>query len=735
MPNHIKLSQILCCGILVLLQVCGACNGRAAAEPAAAESAVTTPAPVTPARAMPAQRFGDVDERRLADADRTPENWYAVNRGPASDHYSPLASIDEQNASTLGFAWTYDTESTRGLEASPVVIDGVMYASGSWGRVYALDAASGRELWRFDPHVPGKWGRRPCCDIVNRGVAVWKGAVYVAALDGRLFCLDARTGKPNWVRDTLLDHDRYQPSTGAPQIAGGKVVIGNAGAELGVRGYITAYDAASGAMAWRFFTVPGDPKLPRESPEMVMAAKTWDPASQWDVGGGGTVWDAMAYDAKLDLLYVGVGNGSPHPAFGRSPAGGDNLFLASIVAIRPQTGRMVWFYQTTPADSWDFTATQQMVLADLNIGGRVRQVIMQAPKNGFFYVLDRASGELLSAGKYGATNWASSIDLKTGRPVITGQGDYSKEPKLVYPGEAGAHNWRPMSFSPKSGLVYIPTIQWPMVFTYHPQSHYLPGKSNVQNGTDEIPTPEVQLGPAQPIVNTLDYLQAYDPVTQKTVWRVVTSDVPEQTGGVLSTAGNLVVQGDSSGFVHVYSASTGASLAHLEVGTSIMAAPISYAVDGVQYIAVMAGLGGAAGWEFPLSSAAYRYGNAGRIMTFKLGGGKTPLPPRVDRTRTAMVIPSVATSPEMIVKGETLFRDARCGSCHTLGRPGIAPDLLGMSAATHAVFARIVLQGLLESNGMASFADILSASDVDAIHAYLVAMEQKQQTAGIQARP
>lgn len=661
-----------------------------------------------------------VDAERLSQADSEPQNWYNIHRGGASDHFSPLDQINEDNAAELGFAWQYDTNSTRGLEATPLVVDGVMYTSGIWGRVYALDARTGRELWTFDPKVPGKWGRRACCDIVNRGVTVWKGKVYVASLDARLIALDSVTGKVLWEEDTLLDHERYQTSTGAPQIAGDKVVIGNAGAELGVRGYISAYDTETGKLAWRFFTVPGDPTKPFEHPELEMASKTWDPASTWDVGGGGTVWGDMAYDAKLNLLYVGVGNGSPHAAYARSPKGGDNLFLASILAINPDTGRLVWHYQTTPRDSWDYTATQQMTLADLEVDGKLRQVLMQAPKNGFFYVLDRATGELLSAEKYATANWATHVDKSTGKAVLAEQADFSKEPKLIYPGQAGAHNWRPMSYSPKTRLVYIPLLEYPMVYSFAPKPHYMPGESNEWVnvlGNDAVNAK--QLGSAKSPVYQMDFLQAWDPVAQKEVWRVAASADPESSGGVLATGGNLVLQGDNAGYLNVYAADTGASLARINVGTGIMAAPMSYAVDGEQYVAVMAGVGGASNWTFTVNSAAYRYGNAGRIVAFKLGGGKVPLRDVIDRNQIPEP-PQVKTSPQLVAQGEQLYKKARCGSCHNAGAPGLVPNLFAMPQGKHAIFRQILLDGALEANGMANFSDLLNEQDVEALHAYIV---------------
>jgi quinohemoprotein ethanol dehydrogenase len=674
------------------------------------------PAPATPAW---------VDEQRMARADAEPHNWLATHRGWGEDHYSPLDRIDQGNIAQLGFAWEYRTNTTRGLEASPLVIDGVMYTSGNWGKVYALDAKTGVERWTYDPKVPGGWARRACCDIVNRGVAAWKGKIYVGSLDGHLIALDAANGRELWRRDTLIDRARDYTITGAPQVAGGKVVIGNSGAELGVRGYITAYDAETGELAWRFFTVPGDPRKPFEHPEMEEASKTWDPNSMWDVGGGGTVWDAMAYDPQLRLLYVGTGNGSPHSIWSRSPKGGDNLFLSSILAIDPATGRLAWHYQTTPGDSWDYTATQQMILADLEIGGRLRQVLMQAPKNGFFYVLDRATGELLSAEKYGKVNWASRVDLKTGRPVLTAQSDFSRQPKLIYPGQVGAHNWHPMSFSAKAGLVYIPLLEIPMVYSYAPEPRHLPGRSAQHVdilGTDDPSVASQLAGGAEPAY--MNYLQAWDPREGREKWRIPLEDAYAGSG-VLSTAGNLVFQGNGQGFLMVYAADTGALLANLNVGTSMMAAPISYAVEGEQYLAIMAGWGGPPAWSYPRDSAAYRYGNEGRIVAFKLGGGPVPLPPKVDRDLPIPAPPAIETTPAQVARGGELFDRFRCTWCHS-GAVGTVPDLFAMTPEKHALFEGIVLGGALESKGMASFSDVLSRKDVLDIQAYVVAEARRR---------
>ncbi|HET6971410.1 MAG TPA: PQQ-binding-like beta-propeller repeat protein, partial [Phenylobacterium sp.] len=311
------------------------------------------------------------------------------------------------NAGRLGLAWQAPLDSFDfGVEATPLEADRVLYVTSTYSRVFAFDARTGKRLWTFDPQVPRDWLRQGCCKAVNRGVALWKDKVYVGAFDGRLFALDAKTGRQVWVADTT-GHKPLYSITGAPRVVQGKVIIGNGGADFGTRGFVSAYDADTGKLSWRFYITPHDPKAgPQESPELEAAVATWDPKRDWSVGGGGNPWDGMAYDPQLDLLYVGTGNAGPYDPRKRNPGGGDQLYISTILALKPQTGRLAWRYQTTPSDQWDFTATAPMILADIPIGGRTRKVLMQAPKNGFFYVLDRGTGELLSANKYVRATWA-----------------------------------------------------------------------------------------------------------------------------------------------------------------------------------------------------------------------------------------------------------------------------------------------------------------------------------------
>ena len=367
------------------------------------------------------------------------DGWRTHGGNYADDRFSALDKIDSENVDKLGLAWSYELGTSRGIEATPIIHNGIMYVTSTWNIVHAMDAKTGEPLWAFDPEIDKEQAAKGCCDVVNRGVAIWGENVYTATMDGRLIALNARTGAKSWDIQTI-DKSKPYTITGAPRIIKGKVMIGNGGAELGVRGYFSAYDAETGEMIWRFYTVPGNPKDGFENETMRMAAETWT-GEWWASGGGGTAWDSMAYDPELDLLYVGVGNGSPWNQAIRSPEGGDNLFLSSIVAVRPDTGEYVWHYQTTPGETWDYTATQHMILADLEIEGQTRQVIMQAPKNGFFYVIDRATGEFISANNFVPVNWATSIDPETGRPIEVPEARYgTKEPYFQTPGPLGAHN-------------------------------------------------------------------------------------------------------------------------------------------------------------------------------------------------------------------------------------------------------------------------------------------------------
>jgi quinohemoprotein ethanol dehydrogenase len=657
-----------------------------------------------------------VTGERIANADREPGAWLTHGRTYSEQRFSPLSQIDAKNVSRLGLAWTHDTGRDRGHQATPLVNDGVLYLTTSWSGVQAIDLRTGKTKWSYDPDVPRQWGYNACCDVVNRGVALWGGHVFVGTIDGRLIKLDAATGDVAWDVNTI-DRSRPYTITGAPRVVKGKVLIGNGGAEYGVRGYISAYDAETGELAWRFYTVPGDPSKPFEHPELEMAAKTWT-GEWWVVGGGGTVWDALAFDPELDLLYVGTGNGSPWPRRYRSPDGGDNLFLSSILALDPDDGRLVWHYQTTPAENWDYTAVQHIMLADLEIDGRIRKVAMQAPKNGFFYVLDRATGELLSAEKYTRVNWASHVDRATGRPVETGAAHYDREPKIVFPGPLGGHNWQPMAFHPGTGLVYIPSREEPTVYRLDPDFEYDPRLWNLGVGWTH---PKVTaMSEAMPAAKGV--LKAWNPVTQRAVWSVVQPAV--NNGGLLATAGDLVFQGDPSGRFSAYSAIDGELRWSVETGIPIVAAPITWELDGVQRVSVLAGWGGAVPAGDPAISAAVRNKNIGRLFTFELDADQ-PMPEVARRHANPDPPPAPFGAPEEIQRGSALY-EIHCGRCHGYGTnsSGLQSDLRYSRKAVHDNYELIVRGDRFLEMGMPSFADILTARDVQQIHAYVVSMAQ-----------
>jgi len=656
---------------------------------------------------------GLVDDERLRAAAADAANWITHGRTHAEQRYSPLGRIHQDNVSRLGLAWSFDFGTKRGLEATPLVVDGVLYTTGTWSTVHAFDARSGERLWSWDPAVPRSIARKLCCDVVNRGVAVYRGRVYVASLDGRLIALDAGTGQPVWQVATT-DPDQPYTITGAPRVVAGQIVIGNSGADLGVRGYVSAYAADTGELRWRTFTVPGDPAQGFESEAMTRAARTWS-GEWWKSGGGGTVWDSLAYDPALELLYVGTGNGGPWSRALRSPAGGDNLYLSSILALRASDGELVWHYQTTPGDSWDFTATQHMILADLEIDGRARKVLMQAPKNGFFYVLDRATGELLSADPYVEVTWARGVDIGTGRPIESPEVRATERPVLMKPGSLGGHNWQPMSFHPGTGLVYIPAQEVPGLYTVDPEFRFIPGAHNT--GLDMrmyrgLPPAGTSAGAAS------GHLLAWDPVARREVWRAQYGVAG--SGGTLATAGNLVFQGTADGRFTAYRASDGELLWESPAGTGIVAAPVTYQVDAVQYVSIMAGWGGSFAVAGGDAAAAAGVAGAGRLLTFALDAGETlpaapPLQPRI------VADIDIAATPEEIATGSDRYHQW-CAVCHGVGAVGggVLPDLRFAQREVHDAFPEIVLGGARESSGMPRFDDVLSTRELGWIQAYVL---------------
>ena len=661
---------------------------------------------------------------RHADAPAQVGDWLSYSRTWDEQRFSPLTQINDGNVQTLGLAWYADLETYRGVQASPLVIDGVLYNESIFNVVTAYDGKTGRKLWTYDPKVGSEWARLACCGPSSRGIAAWNGKLYIGALDGRLIAIDAKDGRELWSAQTF---DGSGPLgaysiTGAPRVYDGKVVIGNGGADYGVRGFVVAYDAETGKRLWKFYTVPGNPA---DGPDgeasdsaMKIVLPTWH-GEWWKYGGGGTAWDSFAYDPDLNLVYIGTGNGSPHMWHFRSDGKGDNLFLCSIVAVDADTGEYKWHYQMVPEEEWDYTCTQPIMLADMQIAGQQRKVLMQAPKNGFFYVLDRVTGELISAEKFTPVNlWATHIDLKTGRPAITREARYGTEPVLLTPSVAGAHNWNPMAYNPMTGLVYFPA-----------QEHWWPFSIDPDYKTPDGPAQRTSTGTGGPMTpkrmelmklaesREKGWLTAWDPVNQKEVWRV-----PHEragNGGVLTTAGNLVFEGTAARTFAAFKADTGEKLWEMPVQTVPMAGPITYMLDGEQYVAVNAGWGGGMAMAELRGGRGMQRSDA-RVLVFKLGA-KGELPPLPDRPPIPLPPPSTA-SKEVIEKGGNLYART-CANCHgpQAVSGGVIRDLRHMTAQTHAMFNDIVLKGTMSGLGMASFANVLSESDAEAIHAYVIA--------------
>jgi quinohemoprotein ethanol dehydrogenase len=674
---------------------------------AAACSKPADPAAAAPATA-PKVAAAKVDGAAIEALAQGGGEWLNYGRGYSEQRFSPLTQINADSVKDLGLSWSIDLDNTRGLQATPLFHDGVLYTTLSWSRVMAVDARTGKQLWFYDPEVKKIIGEKACCGVNNRGVALWKGKVFFGTLDGRLIALDASTGKPVWSQQTT-DNSRPYTITGAPRVVKGKVLIGNGGAEMGVRGYLSAYDVDTGEMAWRFYTVPGDPSKPFENPELEAAAKTWNGDKYWEYGGGGTAWDAMAYDPELDLLYVGTGNGSPWNREVRSPGGGDNLYLSSILALKPDTGRLVWHYQVTPGDTWDFTATQHLMLAELPMGDATRKVIMQAPKNGFFYVLDRETGELLSAEAFGKVTWASGVDLKTGRPIEVEGARYEEKPSVQWPGPLGAHNWQPMSYSPQTGLVYLPYQELPGIYRNEGEAFVFRARGfNTASGLEDIVDLPAEMGSGA--------LLAWDPVAQKEVWRA-----PRPVywnGGTLATAGNLVFQGTATGQFEAYTADKGEKRWSFDAQTGVIAAPMTYELDGEQYVALMAGWGGAGALLGGGAAAAANTTNISRLLVFKLGGTAS-LPPKP--APVAMTAPPAPEVDEATLALGQKHYQANCALCHGVGAvgSGLLPDLRGLPPGMNPAFMAIVRDGVLEPLGMPCFAELLSEDDVKALKAFI----------------
>ncbi|MEO6186403.1 MAG: PQQ-dependent dehydrogenase, methanol/ethanol family, partial [Steroidobacteraceae bacterium] len=561
-----------------------------------------------------------VDAQRLQAAHSEPGQWLMDGRTYDAQRYSPLKRINESNVQQLGLAWTAELDTFRGVEATPLFVDGVVYNTSAWNITTAYNAKTGHRLWTHDPQVPREMGRYACCEPVARGLAFWKGKVIIATLDGRLIGLDAKNGKPVWTSRTFGNEWPWT-ITGAPRVFDGMVVVGNGGADLGARGFVSAWDADTGKFLWKFYLVPGDPaKGPDGAASdsvMAMAARTWT-GEWWKLGGGGNAWDSIAYDPELQLVYVGTGNGSPDAQLHRSPARGDNLFLCSIVALDAKTGAYRWHYQEVPEEDWDYTCTQSIVQADLVIDGKPRKVLMHAPKNGYFYVIDRTNGQFIQAKNHVPVNWTHGIDPVTGRPAMNVEAHYGTEPVLVTPGPGGGHNWFPMAYNPDTGLAYFPQYEHWFVYALDPNFVPKPFRSNGGWGgyTGDTLKKRMEL---QKIGDAREKagLIAWDPVKQEIRWRV---PLPRHgNGGVLTTAGNLVFEGTTKQTLAAFRATDGALLWEMPVQSAPVSGPITYEMDGVQYVAVNAGWGGGAAQIERGAGTAMNRASA-RLIVVKLGG-------------------------------------------------------------------------------------------------------------------
>ncbi len=675
--------------------------------------------------ATPLQAASTVDGAMIAD-EKAGANWLSYGRTYSEQRYSPLKAINASNVGRLNVAWYLDLPGQKSLLSTPLVVDGVMYFTGSYSVVFAVDTRTGKPLWTYDPKVIDTAGDRlRVMWDSNRGLAYWKGRLFVATADGRLNAIDAATGKEAWSTMTVDPKLPYFIN-GAPRVFRDKVIIGNGGTEWGpLRGYVTAYDTDTGKQAWRFYTVPGNPADGFEDEAQAMAAKTWT-GEWWKHGGGGTVWNGLTYDPQFNRVYIGTGNGSPWNRKIRSPGGGDNLFLCSIVALDADTGKYVWHYQTTPGESWDYNSNMDMVLADLEIDGKPVKALMHAPKNGFFYVLDRATGKLLSAEKIAQVTWAERVDKKTGRPVEAKGARYEDGEATLYPSAFGVHNWHAMSFNPDTGLAYIPIIDVPGTFTDKgfklkqwdsPSFQFDPGVDLMR---DDVP---LKLDAAA--------LVAWDPVKQKKVWEQKLPGV--WNPGTLTTAGNLVFEGRTDGKLLAYRATDGIPLWSTEVGVGVSAPPITFEVDGKQFVAILTGWGGAGvsmagaitaqhGWQYGMQPR--------RLIVYSLEGVAT-LPRSPPPSFAKALLQDDFKVDELLADTGSHVFLKNCVMCHGGGAVagGYAPDLRASQAPVYdEAFKQIVVSGSRLQQGMPKFKE-LTDTDLKALQHYIRRQARKATTA------
>jgi quinohemoprotein ethanol dehydrogenase len=647
--------------------------------------------------------------------------WLSYGNDYAEQRFSRLTQISDQTVGKLGLAWSADLDTARGQEATPLMHDGLLYITTAWSKVQAYDARTGALKWAYDPEVPREKLVDVCCDAVNRGVALYGDKVYVATLDGRLVALDQKSGKAVWSKQTF-PKDSHMAITGAPRIVKGRVLIGSAGSEYFTRGYLAAFDPQTGEELWKFYTVPGDPSKPQEGKHLEAAAKTWT-GDFWKLGGGGTVWDSITYDPKTDLVFFGTANAEPwNPAHRNTNGAGDSLYTASIVAVRPDTGEYVWHFQETPEDRWDFDSNQQITVADLTIDGKPQHVIMHAPKNGFFYVLDAASGKFISGKPFvEGINWARGLDPVTGKPDVNPEAKYeiTGKPFVGIPGAVGAHSWSPMSYSPATGLVYIPTNNTPQYYAHDPE--WKPGTTGFQLGTDLSgdDAPPNNASRAATKAALTGALVAFDPVAGKVRW-----SVPQATptnGGTLATAGNLVFQGTALGNFCAYAADTGKRLWSFDAQSGILAAPMTYALDGEQYVAVLVGWGGV--WDVSAGAlvTSKLTPNISRLMVFKLGAaGKLPPPP--PSAERVLDPPPLSGTAQQIAAGEKWYTSS-CVFCH--GASAVAgklnPDIRhSVALGNPQLWQQIVHEGSLKTNGMVAWKGQYTAAQIEAIRLYTI---------------
>jgi quinohemoprotein ethanol dehydrogenase len=674
--------------------------------------------------------------------------WLEHGRDYFEQRFSPLTQINRSNIKDLGLVWHYDFGDRQGLEATPIMHNGVIYVSTDFSEVWAFNARTGEKLWSFVPDTR-YWQINTCCSPANRGVAIWGDKIYVGALDGRLIAISAKTGKQVWSTQTFPKSTRLS-ITGAPRVIKGVVVIGNGGAELGARGFVAGYDAETGKLKWKFYMVPGqtDHEGAASDSAMSFAIKTWH-GEWWKLGGGGTPWDGMAYDPELDLLYIGGGNGSPWNSAMRSPGGGDNLFLGSVVALKPESGQYVWHFQETPGESWDYTSTQPIILADLKIDGVTRKTLLHAPKNGFFYVLDRATGAFIHGTNFAPVNWAEGLDAG-GRPIENPNSRYGENnrPWMATPGAGGAHDWQPMSFSPKTGLAYFPVVEDSFLYT-NDQTEGGTGRSKLGFNTGAgLFSANVRLPSAGPppadanaavagaasaavVSNHDSYLLAWDPVSQKAVWKAPHSKWT-LNGGVLSTAGGLVFEGAQSGEVNAYADDTGKALWTFDAQTGVLAGPVSYELDGAQHIALMAGWGGASAGPMGHTNS----NGPARLLVFKLGG-LDRLPVKAAYAPPPLISQPLAEPIAVVDRGASLF-SRYCQRCHGggaagggLGQTGPADLRRSPFIQDEQAFNQVVVNGLLQHNGMAPFGEEVNPESAHSIRAYILYQAGRAMKAGV----